>query len=288
MRINLFYYLIAVLIFGCSSPEPETSNTQLKTKSDNNDYYENGNIRIERKHLENGDSLWIFKQEDGGCWEENFYREGEIYRKIVYNSDCTKSAEYELKDGKRHGSWKSYHENNLIRENGQYKNGLLINMMYKDEKGKLIQMDLGHLKDTFEFELYYKKMDYYSLKSELKSIQIIFKETENIKVAGNDEYHFPTLSWDKNELNFDRIEQNDTVKCLSGKITDNRMPIFKNNKSIQFGQDLITVCSKLKVGAPHETNNVYVYDLKEKMTYRFEFENKKLVAIYFEGTNLAY
>lgn len=288
MKLILFIVTSLVFFYGCSSPQPETPNSKPETKSSSNEYYENGNIRIEKKRLENGDSLWIFKQEDGGCWEEDFYRDGEIYKKIVYNSDCTKSAEYELKDGKRHGYWKSYNENGEKREFGEYENGLLKEMIYKNEDGVTIQVDFGHLKDTFEFELYYKKMDYYALKSELKNSQIIFKETEDIKVAGNDDYHFPTLSWDNNELNFDRIEQNDTVKCLSGKITDNRMPIFKNNKSIQFGQDLITVCLKLKVGAPHETNNVYIYDLKEKMTYRFEFENKKLVAIYFERMNFAY
>ncbi len=286
MRFALLLILISV--YGCSSTQTETSNSKTETKKVKNDYYENGNIRIEKKRLENGDSLWIFKQEDGGCWEEDFYREGEIYKKIVFNSDCTKSAEYELKDGKRHGEWKSYHENGEIREIGIYKNGLTEAMNYKNEKGEVIGVDFGFQIDSFDLELFFQDKDINLIKAELKKKNIRFTETENIEVAGDDEFHFPILSWDENELNFDMIGRNDTVKCLSGKITDNSMPVFTQNKAIQMGTDLITVCKALGVSAPHETTNIFIHDLKEKMTYRFEFENKKLKAVYFEGTNLMY
>jgi hypothetical protein len=238
--------------------------------------------------LENGDSLWIFKQEDGGCWEDDYYRDGEIYKKIVYNSDCTKSAEYELKDGKRNGEWKSYHENGEIREIGIYKTGLVESMNYKNEKGEVIGVDFGFQTDSFPLQFFFHNKDINLIKAELKKKNIQFRETENIEVAGNNDYHFPILSWNENELNFDMIENNDTVKCLSGKITDNSMPVFTQNKLIHLGTDLITICQELGITAPHESTNIFIHNLKEKMTYRFEFADKKLKAVYFEGTNWVY
>lgn len=275
--------ILSFLVHGCSSLEPDTRNQKSQTKNDDNDYYENGNIRIERKRLDNGDSLWIFKQEDGGCWEENFYRDGEIYRKIVYNSDCVKSAEYELKDGKRHGEWKSYHEKGEEREIGKYKDGLLEVMTYKNEKGEITGLDYGFQTDSSGLELFFLNNDFQRIKAELKKKNIRFIETENIEVAGKKQYHFPILSWNENELNFDMIENNDTVKCLSGRITDNSMLLFSNNFSIQLGMDLTALSETLRVTVPLETTNIFIHDLQEKMTFHFEIENKKLKVVYFEA-----
>lgn len=284
MKLKLIFFVYLVIAYGCSSTQPKTENKKPETSS-KNDYYENGNIRIERKRLENGDSLWIFKQEDGGCWEEDFYRDGEIYKKIVYNSDCTKSAEYELKDGKRHGEWRSYHENGEKREFGNYNEGLPEMIIYHDENGKMIRLDKYIQKDSMPYPLFQTENDFNSIKSLLSKIGINYTIDEDIKVAGDTDYHFPELRWEENELQFDMIEGNEIIRCRSGKITESKLILFNG---IKMGMDLISTCHHFGISAVHETTNLFIFDLKAKMTYQFEFENKKLIAIYFEGTNVAY
>lgn len=285
MKFKNCFLFVFLFIFGCSSPESESPNPKTETKSSNNDYYENGNIRIERKRLENGDSLWIFKQEDGGCWEEDFYRDGEIYKKIVFNSDCTKSAEYELKDGKRHGKWKSYFENGEVKEYGKYKEGLPEKMIYHDETGKMMHPHIYQRKDSLSFPLFQVENNFTSIKNMLSKNGIRFTIDEDIKVAGDNEYHFPELRWEGNELQFDMKEGNKIIRCRSGKITEPKLTFFNG---ITIGMDLVKTCYNLGTAYSRETTNVFIFDLKEKMTYRFEFENKKLIAIYFEGTTEAY
>jgi hypothetical protein len=150
-----------VFIFGCSSPQPESGQITFNQKMvrlmldiASDDYYENGNIRIE-KIINGNEEKWIFRQEDGGCWEEDFYRDGEIYKKIAYNSDCTKSAEYELKNSNRSGSWISYHENGKIREKGEYKEGIPIGFFeYFDENEKRIALEHNIWIDSIEMPLF--------------------------------------------------------------------------------------------------------------------------------------
>lgn len=287
MRFQLLFIAIMMMLFGCSTPQPETPNSKPETKSDSNDYYENGNIRIEKKRLENGDSLWIFKQEDGGCWEENFYRDGEIYKKIVYNSDCTKSAEYELKNGERHGEWTNYQANGKIWVSGNYKNGIPDGeMRFFDTTGKIEQIDYHFQKDEMEKNIFLCYNDLKSFKAKLTENKIKFIEDENIEVAGKTEYHFPILKWNDSELHFDLLKANEAVKCLSGKLT-----ILEKNMLINFTIDapIFQLMLQLRKGSYRFNNaNIYIYDLKHRMTYRYEFENREMVRFHFETTNTFY
>ncbi len=291
---NLFYLLFIISFFSCSNHQPETQNTQpelsleqsSKTKKDPNEYYENGNIRVE-KITKGNEEHWIFKQEDGGCWEEIFYRDGDIYRKIVYNSDCTKSAEYELKDGKRNGDWVSYNENGTFRETGKYLEGLPDGKMsYYDTANKIICIDYHLRKDSVPKNIFQSLGDLNSIKATLTNNKINFTEKEEIKVAGSDLYYFPILKWGKSELRFDRKVENNLVKCVSGKITFKEMDLLMN-----FKLDINIVDLMIKIGKsdyPYQTANIYLYALKYQRTFRFELENNKTKYFYFEGLDIAY
>jgi antitoxin component YwqK of YwqJK toxin-antitoxin module len=267
----------------CSSPQPETPNSKSETKKDSNDYYENGNIRIERKRLENGDSLWIFKQEDGGCWEENFYRDGEIYKKIVYNSDCTKSAEYELKNGKRHGEWKSYHENGKLREYGIYQEGIPKGIFeYYDEKGLINSKENNFIIDFkinsfFSFENNLK-----IFKSKLKSLEGYY-EDENIEVAGNKKYHFPEIYWKNSVLYFDLSDSEGPTKCVAGKIKDDDIPLFGG--VIIPGKSRFFEIKFLGLMPGNEINYVHLYDLKENIQYSFKIGDEIIKEVEFKVIN---
>lgn len=227
---HIYLITVVILVLACSSKKNETTNSKSKTKKDSNDYYKNGNLRIERKRLENGDSLWIFKQEDGGCWEENFYKDGEIYKKIVYNSDCTKSAEYELKNGKRHGEWKSYHENGKLREKGNYEYGLEKGIFtYYNENEKIIRTENCFIRDSFLVDFwkpFVQKNNYAEFINYLNSQSEKFTVTNNIKVAGNKEYHFPIIKVGKTILEFDLLEKKEPIRCISGELNDCKFMIF--------------------------------------------------------------
>lgn len=269
----------------CSSPEEKTSTE--KPKSNPNEYYENGNIRIEKKRLENGDSLWIFKQEDGGCWEEDFYRDGEIYKKIVYNTDCSKSAEYELKVGKRHGEWINYYANDQIWVSGNYRNGIPDGeMRFFDTTGKLVQIDYHFQKDSIPKKIFKSLDELNTIKANLTENNIRFIEDENIEVAGKTNYHFPILKWKDSELHFDALEQNDYVECISGKLTIDEMHLLTD---ITIEMKTFDLMLKLgKADYRFKNANIYLYDLKHQMTYRYEFENKKMTTFYFEQTTTLY
>jgi hypothetical protein len=271
-------YLIPNFLLSCSNSITETVDPNPKTKS-NNDYYENGNIRIERKRLENGDSLWIFKQEDGGCWEENYYRNGEVYKKAVYNSDCTKSAEYELKNGNRNGKWISYHENGKIREQGIYRNGIPDGtFMYYDSIGKIVFIEENFILDSISQAVF-------SFENDLKNFQKLkqkvsnFKEEDNVEVAGDEDYLFPEISFNQTFLQFDLKEENKIIACIASKIED----------------DFLTLFGKLKVGRnkkeietffklPETTADcITVYDLKNSRYFKFKITNSIIKSMEFQG-----
>lgn len=283
-----FLFLLLLIITSCATqPDPDSNqdqNSNPETKSSNNDYYENGNIRIERKRLGNGDSLWIFKQEDGGCWEENYYRDGEIYRKIVYNSDCTKSADYEIKNGNRNGKWENYFNNGKIFEKGIYFSGYPEGeFQYFDSAGSLTHTDWHFHKDTVKL-IWMKMYNYNQLKEKLKKWKIVYTEDENIEVAGNKEYHFPILKWNNNEINFDSPDAGNGNKCESALISDGRIPLF--NDKIKIGTNLEDLASFFQIRVPPQTNNVILYDFKNNLIYKFKFKDQKLTEFFFATKEL--
>lgn len=281
---HLIYSFILVSLFSCNALQPETNNSISDTKkNDNNDYYKNGNIRIEKKRLENGDSLWIFKQEDGGCWEENFYREGEIYKKIVYNSDCTKSAEYELKDGKRNGEWKNYHENGKLREEGNYEMGLENGVFnYYDENEKLTRTEHYFIRDSFLVDFWspsIQKNDYPQFIEHLNSQAEKFIVTEEIKVGGNKEYHFPVLKVGNSTLYFEHLENNDQVRCIRGELNDCTFMIFEKICPGN-GDGGLLVLTGIQWTKGMEYVNIV--DLSQKTVYHFKLEKDDIKSVSFE------
>jgi antitoxin component YwqK of YwqJK toxin-antitoxin module len=55
-----------------------------------------------------------------------------------------------LKDGKRHGEWKSYYENSKLREEGNYENGLEKGIFkYYDENEKINRTEHCFIRDSF-------------------------------------------------------------------------------------------------------------------------------------------
>jgi hypothetical protein len=281
MRITYLIFLFTLLLcMRCSSPQPETPNSKPETTSSNNEYYENGNIRIEKKRLENGDSLWIFKQEDGGCWEENFYRDGEIYKKIVYNSDCTKSAEYELKNGKRHGYWKSYHENGKLREEGNYEKGIENGIFkYYSQQSELLKTEYNFILDSlnipcFNFENNYKNFIEYLDKNNRH-----YEIKEDIKVAGNNEYHFPIIESGLSSLYFEHKEGKSIIKCFKGELHDCEFVIFDKICPDNADGGLLSITG---IEWKKEMEYIRIFDLSEKRMYYFYLSKDQLTSVRFE------
>lgn len=281
---NICFLILLITICGCYATDTKTTNEITETKSSNNDYYENGNIRIERKRLENGDSLWTFKQEDGGCWEENFYRKGEIYKKIVYNSDCTKSAEFELKDGKRHGEWKSYHENGKLREEGNYEDGLENGIFkYYDLNGEILKTEHNFILDSlnipcFNFENNYKNFIEYLDKNNRH-----YEIKEDIKVAGDKKYHFPIIESGLSILYFENKEGNSITKCSKGELHDCTFKIFDKICPENADGELLSISGiEWKKGMEY----VRIFDLSEKRMYYFYHSKDELTSVRFEPIEL--
>lgn len=285
MKIQLLLIVIIFFLLGCSSNQKSTkSETDPKN---NNDYYDNGNIRIEKKRLENGDSLWIFKQEDGGCWEENFYHDGEIYKKIVYNSDCTKSAEYELKDGKRHGKWKSYHENGKLREEGNYEMGLEKGIFkYYDETENIIRTEHCFIRDSFIVDFWSPNVqnnDYKEFIEHLKNQKIKYTLNEEKKVAGNSDYHFPNIRTEKSILYFDHLENNEQVKCVRGELNDCSFNILEKICPSNGDGGLLVLTG---IDWQKDMDFITIHNLKDQTTYYFELEKRYLKKVHFEPIDI--
>ncbi len=290
MNNLIFTILGGVFLFGCSSPQLETPNSKPvtlssdsvskgETKSYPNEYYENGNIRIE-KIINGNEEHWIFKQEDGGCWEEKFFRDGDEYKRIVYNSNCIKSAEYELKDGHRNGSWQSYHENGKLMEKGIYKNGIPNGVFeYYNEKGELDSKEDNFIVDFNMNSFFSFENDLEVFKSKLKSLEG-YREDENIEVAGNKKYHFPEIYWKNSVLYFDLLDGEDPVKCVAGKIKDDDIPLFGGviipGKSRFFEIKFLGLMPKSQI------DNIQLFDLKENLHYSFKIEGEIIKEVEFK------
>lgn len=282
----LFPFLI--LIYSCTSSQPGSvinRNTNSNTKSKNtNDYYENGNIRIERKRLENGDSLWIFKQEDGGCWEENYYKNGEVYKKVVYNSDCTKSTEYELKEGNRNGKWMSYHDNGKIREQGIYRNGIPDGTFtYYDSIGNIAFIEENFILDSISQAIFPFENDLKNFQK-LKQKVTDFMEEDNVEVAGNEKYLFPEISFNQTFLQFDLRTENKTIQCVAGKIEDDFLSLFGKLK-VGLNKKEIETLFKLP---ETKVDCIAVYDLKNSRYFKFKITNSIIKSMEFQGITKQY
>lgn len=272
------------LLFSCSSPKPQspTSNLKSSNSSDPNEYYENGNIRIE-KIIDGNKEHWIFKQEDGGCWEEKFFENGEEHKRIVYNSNCVKSAEYELKNGNRNGEWISYNENGTIREKGNYEDGIQKGTFeYYDKMGELNSKEYSYILDSIANPLFPIENNLEVFKTKLKSLEA-YRESENIEVAGKRKYHFPEIYWKNSILFFDLIDGEQPVKCLAGKIKDDDIPLFGGiiipGKSRFFDVKFLGLMPK------NETNAYQLFDLKENIHYSFKIENEIITEVEFKTIN---
>lgn len=279
MKALIYLVTFGSILWSCSSPKPEspTSNLKSSNSSDPNEYYENGNIRIE-KIIDGNKEHWIFRQEDGGCWEEKFFENGEEYKRIVYNSNCVKSAEYELKNGNRHGEWISYNENGTIREKGKYEDGIPEGTFeYYDEKGTLERVENNFRVDSawtsfWGFENHLNNFIEY-----LNNQKIAYKQEENIEVAGNKKYHFPILHVGLSSLYFD-LEG----KCTSGELNDCTFIILDKICPNDADVGLLVISgAKVENGMTH----VNVYNLKEETLYQFFLENDQLKSVRFEGIN---
>lgn len=283
-RIFPIIILISSVIISCNSSKQESASTNgnSNNSSDPNEYYDNGNIRIE-KIIEGNHEHWIFKQEDGGCWEEKFFKDGEEYKRIVYNSNCVKSAEYELKNGNRNGEWISYHDNGKIREKGFYQDGLSKgNFQFYDESEKLISIEECFIIDSTHLNIFNEDENNLVIFKEKLKNEKNFLETENIEVAGNRKYHFPELHWGTSKLFFDELSKSNKVKCVSGTINDKGVFVYGEigvNSSVEQLQRIFRIrCSP-------RSNLITLHDLKNNLTVSFKNDHFIITSIDFQHLN---
>jgi hypothetical protein len=146
----------------------------------------------------------------------------------------------------------------------------------------MIRIEHCFIIDSFHIDFwkpYVQKNNYAEFINYLNSQSEKFTVTNNIKVAGNIEYHFPIIKVGKSILEFDLLEKKEPVRCISGELNDCKFMIFAK------------VCPNNGDGAFLKTTgiqwakgmeNVNIIDLSQLTVYHFKLENDQIKSVSFE------
>lgn len=237
-----FLFQVFILLFSRCSPS--------KDSNDPNDYYENGQVRIEK--LIHGDSaVWKFYYEDGRCWEHNYYYKDEKYKVVTFLDTCIPNIVYTLKNGKRDGKWIVYYRNGKIYQEGYYQEGFTTGMFNSyDSIGKLESMSL-HLQSDWVKNQFPLNFSLAAIKKKIAHLP--YKIENQIEVAGDQEYYFPYIQIGDSEIHFDEKEENEElVLCREGILRDS----------------LFVLESGIKVGmTSNQLSELFNLEIPEKCLY---------------------
>ncbi|HBS88355.1 MAG: hypothetical protein A2W91_17440 [Bacteroidetes bacterium GWF2_38_335] len=274
MKKNLFWIVFLLILASCS-----TSDEKPSIKESGDEFYENGQIKIQK--LKTGDKdKWIFFSEDGKVVEEKYFQNGDLIAVNGYYPSGKKRVECGKKSGYRNGIWRLWYENGKIWENGLYVKGFPVGLFsYYDSTGVCLNSHLYVENSGFASIAFPAEMNLFALKDYLAD-RTDFQEMDNVEVAG-EEYLFPELHWGESLLYFDERNAPDSlIGCMGGKIYDDA---FVFAEKIKVGMKKSALLDFFQLKDTIKYNTLTIKDTTTMSFFEFQIENDKVKGIVFGG-----